>query len=48
MHLYPQRDRIGFDDILLAEEGRAQLGAVDDYDMYRPNRARRASSTCTA
>ena len=34
MHLYPQRDRIGFDDILLAEEGRAQLGAVDDYDMY--------------
>lgn len=34
MHLYPQRDRIGFDDILLAEEGRPQLGAVDDYDMF--------------
>lgn len=34
MHVYPQRDRIGFDDILLAEEGRPQLGAVDDYDMY--------------
>lgn len=34
MHLYPQRDRIGFDDILLAEEGRPQLGAVDDYDIF--------------
>ncbi|AOB31432.1 arylsulfatase [Bordetella sp. H567] len=34
MHVYPQRDRIGFDDILLAEEGRPQLGAVDDYDMF--------------
>jgi arylsulfatase A-like enzyme len=34
MHLYPQRDRIGFDDILLAEEGRPQLGAVDDYDLF--------------
>jgi arylsulfatase A-like enzyme len=34
MHVYPQRDRIGFDDIVLAEEGRAQLGAVDDYDLF--------------
>ena len=34
MHVYPQRDRIGFDDILLAEEGRPQLGAVDDYDIF--------------
>jgi arylsulfatase A-like enzyme len=34
LHVYPQRDRIGFDDVLLAEEGRPHLGAVDDYDMY--------------
>src|SRR5690606_33982876 len=34
MHVHPQRDRIGFDDIWLAEEGRPQLGATDDYDMY--------------
>ena len=34
MHVYPPRDRIGFDDIVLAEEGRPQLGAVDDYDIY--------------
>ncbi|WP_250508010.1 sulfatase-like hydrolase/transferase [Caballeronia sp. GAFFF3] len=34
MHVYPPRDRIGFDDILLAEEGRPHLGTVDDYDVY--------------
>jgi arylsulfatase len=34
MHVYPQRDRIGFDEIILAEEGRPHLGAVDDYDMF--------------
>ncbi|SFB83693.1 Arylsulfatase A [Polaromonas sp. OV174] len=34
MHVFPQRDRMGFDDILLAEEGRPQLGSVDDYDIY--------------
>jgi choline-sulfatase len=34
LHVFPQRDRIGFDDALLAEEGRPQLGAVDDYDLY--------------
>ena len=34
LHVYPQRDRIGFDDVLLAEEGRPQLGAVDDYDLF--------------
>ncbi|WEX12157.1 sulfatase-like hydrolase/transferase [Chelativorans sp. AA-79] len=34
LHVHPQRDRIGFDDALLAEEGRPQLGTVDDYDMY--------------
>ncbi|HEV3382101.1 MAG TPA: sulfatase-like hydrolase/transferase [Trebonia sp.] len=34
LHVYPQRDRIGFDDVVLMEEGRPQLGAVDDYEMY--------------
>lgn len=34
MHVSPQRDRIGFNDIVLAEEGRPQSGAVDDYDIY--------------
>jgi arylsulfatase A-like enzyme len=33
LHVYPQRNRIGFDDVILAEEGRPQLGAVDDYDI---------------
>ena len=26
LHVYPQRDRIGFDDALIAEEGRSHLG----------------------
>jgi arylsulfatase len=34
LHVYPARDRIGFDDVLIAEEGRPHLGAVDDYDIY--------------
>lgn len=34
LHVYPQRDRIGFDEVVLAEEGRQGLGAVDDYDLY--------------
>jgi arylsulfatase len=34
LHVYPQRDRIGFDDVILAEEGRPQLGAIDDYDLF--------------
>jgi arylsulfatase A-like enzyme len=34
LHVYPPRDRIGFDDVLLAEEGRPHLGAIDDYDVY--------------
>lgn len=34
LHVHPQRDRIGFDDTIIAEEGRPQLGAVDDYDMF--------------
>ena len=38
LHVYPARDRIGFDDVLLAEEGRPQLGAVDDYDLFLADR----------
>jgi arylsulfatase A-like enzyme len=35
LHVYPQRDRIGFDDALIHEEGRHHLGlAKDDYELY--------------
>lgn len=35
LHVFPQRDRIGFDDVLLHEEGRHKPGMVqDDYERY--------------
>lgn len=34
LHVYPPRDRIGFDEALLAEEGRGHLGGPDDYEMF--------------
>lgn len=34
LHVYPQRDRIGFDDVILQEEGRYEFGAVDDYQIW--------------
>ena len=35
MHVYPQRDRIGFDDVILCEEGRHHLGGrADDYELF--------------
>lgn len=34
LHIHPQRDRIGFDDVLLAEEGRSRHGTVDDYEIF--------------
>jgi arylsulfatase A-like enzyme len=34
IHVFPQRDRIGFDDVLLAEEGRPQWNVVDDYEVF--------------
>ena len=35
LHVYPQRDRIGFGEALICEEGRHHLGLVkDDYEMY--------------
>jgi len=33
LHVYPERDRIGFDDVLLSEEGRPHL-AIDDYSLF--------------
>ncbi len=34
LHVYPQRNRIGFDDVRLGEEGRTQFGVTDDYELY--------------
>jgi arylsulfatase A-like enzyme len=34
LHVYPQRDRIGFDDVILDEEGRLQYGVLDDYELF--------------
>ena len=34
LHVYPQRDRIGFDDVVLMEEGRYEFGVVDDYQTW--------------
>jgi arylsulfatase len=35
LHVYPQRDRIGFHDVILHEEGRQHLGLkADDYEQY--------------
>ncbi|MDI9470508.1 MAG: sulfatase-like hydrolase/transferase [Bacillota bacterium] len=34
LHVYPQRNRIGFDDVVLLEEGRYQFGVVDDYQIW--------------
>lgn len=33
LHVFPERDRIGYDDVILSEEGRPHL-AVDDYSLY--------------
>ena len=37
LHVYPQRDRIGFDDVILDEEGRQIYGVVDDYELFLGN-----------
>ena len=35
LHVYPQRDRIGFGDVILNEEGRHHLGmGADDYELF--------------
>ncbi len=38
LHVFPQRDRIGFDDVILDEEGRAQYGVMDDYEIFLGDR----------
>lgn len=39
LHVYPQRDRIGFDDVVLFEEGRHHLGLrADDYEQALADR----------
>lgn len=40
LHVFPQRARIGFDETILAEEGRLELGSIDDYDMYLADQGR--------
>ncbi len=34
IHVHPQRDRIGFDDVLVDDEGRGMFGVIDDYEVY--------------
>ncbi|WMY72522.1 sulfatase-like hydrolase/transferase [Buttiauxella selenatireducens] len=34
LHAYPPRDRIGFEEAFIAEEGRSHLGGVDDYEIF--------------
>ncbi|MFW6060364.1 MAG: sulfatase-like hydrolase/transferase [Phycisphaeraceae bacterium] len=35
LHVYPQRDRIGFDEVILNEEGRHQFGdPADDWELF--------------
>lgn len=34
LHVYPQRNRIGFDEVILTEEGRYDFGMTDDYQIY--------------
>lgn len=34
LHCYPQRNRLGFDDVILDEEGRQMYGVVDDYEQH--------------
>ena len=38
LHVYPQRNRIGFDDMVLDEEGRTQYGVMDDYEAFLGDR----------
>ena len=34
LHVHPQRARIGFDSVILDDEGRSQWGTLDDFDFY--------------
>ena len=34
LHVYPARDRIGFEEVVSFEEGRPQLGGPDDWEIF--------------
>ena len=34
LHVYPQRNRIGFDEALITEEGRYEFGVTDDHQIW--------------
>jgi len=34
LHVYPPRDRIGFEEVVSMEEGRPHLGGPDDWDLW--------------
>ncbi|MDW4497217.1 sulfatase-like hydrolase/transferase [Sulfitobacter sp. D35] len=38
LHVYPSRDRIGFEETVLYEEGRPQLGGPDDWELWLTDR----------
>lgn len=38
LHVYPARDRIGFEEVVSYEEGRPQLGGPDDWDIWLADR----------
>lgn len=38
LHVYPARDRFGFEEVASYEEGRPQLGGPDDWDMWLADR----------
>lgn len=38
LHVYPARDRMGFEEVISHEEGRPQLGGPDDWDIYLSDR----------
>ncbi len=44
IHVYPPRDRIGFDDVLLEEDGRLQFGSLDDYEIFLGDRGHAGQS----
>jgi arylsulfatase len=38
LHVYPPRDRMGFEDVQSLEEGRGQLGGPDDWEIWLADR----------
>ena len=39
LHVYPQRDRVGFDEVILEEQGRHQFdGRADDWELFLAER----------